>query len=78
MTWASIESHHLEKSFKFEDFSKALEFLNQCAAICESQNHHAEFILNWGSVLIRTWSHDIDGISARDHRLTKAIDQVLS
>ncbi|HIF46641.1 MAG TPA: 4a-hydroxytetrahydrobiopterin dehydratase [Candidatus Poseidoniales archaeon] len=78
MSWVLIDDHHLEKKFKFEDFKTALEFLNRCGEICESQNHHAEFVLNWGSVLVKTWSHDIDGISSRDHILISAIDEVFS
>jgi 4a-hydroxytetrahydrobiopterin dehydratase len=74
MTWLNVDDHHLEKTFNFSDFIQALEFLNKAALLCEQQNHHADFELSWGKLLIRTWSHDVDSITERDHRLCKAID----
>jgi len=76
MSWQVIDNHHLIREFKFPDFVTALDFVNKCGTICEEQNHHAEFILGWGSVTIKTWSHDVDGITERDHRLCAAIDEV--
>ena len=76
VTWQVVNNHHLEKTFSFQDFNSALEFVNIAGNICEEQDHHAEIVLNWGSVVIRTWSHDVDGITERDHNLTKAIDEV--
>ncbi len=76
MSWDVIDNHHLEKSFEFPDFAKALEFVNLAGQICEDQDHHAEFILSWGKVVIKTWSHDANGITDRDHKLAKAIDEV--
>ncbi|MDP6906337.1 MAG: 4a-hydroxytetrahydrobiopterin dehydratase [Candidatus Thalassarchaeaceae archaeon] len=75
--WTVVDSHHLERVWSFPDFSAALSFVNRVGAICESQNHHAEFELSWGKVLIRTWSHDIDGLSPRDWQLVKEIDAMM-
>ena len=72
--WQLIDNHHYERVWKFADFVSALDFVNKAGAVCEELNHHAEFVLNWGSVLVRTWSHDIDGISERDHVLIQALD----
>jgi len=76
LSWLVIDNHHLEKSFDFIDFAKALEFVNKVGMICELQDHHAEFTLSWGKVTIKTWSHDVDGITQRDYDLTKSIDEV--
>lgn len=72
--WTIVDEHHLERVWQFTDFASALEFVNKAGAICEAQNHHADFELSWGRVLIRTWSHDIDGLSDRDTQLAEAID----
>ena len=74
--WQVIDDHHLERVWSFPDFASALDFVNKVGAICEEQNHHAEFELGWGRVLVRTWSHDIDGLSSRDWTLVKEIDQL--
>ena len=75
--WKLIDNHHYERVWEFSDFVSALDFVNKAGAICEELNHHAEFVLNWGSVLIRTWSHDINGISERDHTLIESLDLLL-
>ena len=75
--WKVIDDHHLEREWSFPDFATALDFVNKVGSICEEQNHHAEFELGWGRVLVRTWSHDIDGLSARDWNLVKEIDRLV-
>jgi len=74
--WKLIDNHHYEREWKFPDFATALEFVNKAGALCEEQNHHAEFILGWGNVVVRTWSHDIDGISERDLILCESLDKL--
>ena len=76
LTWKVIDNHHLEKTFTFPDFIQALDFVNKAGQVCEEQDHHAEFILSWGKVVIKTWSHDVGGITERDHKLANAIDEV--
>ena len=76
LQWLVVDDHHLEKSFDFDDFVKALEFVNIIGDICEEQDHHAEFILSWVRVVIKTWSHDVQGITKRDYELANAIDEV--
>lgn len=75
--WKLFDNHHYERVWKFSDFVSALDFVNKAGAICEELNHHAKFVLNWGSVIVRTWSHDINGISERDHTLIEALDLLL-
>ena len=74
--WNVVDDHHLERKGEFPDFATALDFVNRVGGICESMNHHAEFELGWGSVVIRTWRQDIDGLSERDWDLVNKIDQL--
>ena len=76
LSWMVIDNHHLEKSFEFVNFAEALVFVNKIGDICELQDHHAEFTLSWGKVTIKTWSHDVEGITQRDYDLIKLIDEV--
>ena len=76
LSWMVIDNHHLEKSFEFVNFAEALVFVNRIGDICELQDHHAEFTLSWGKVTIKTWSHDVEGITQRDYDLIKLIDEV--
>ena len=78
LSWEVIDNHHLEKSFPFPDFVLALDFVNRAGQVCEDQNHHAEFILSWGSVIVKTWSHDVNAITERDFKLANSIDEVFA
>ena len=78
LSWEVKDNHHLEKSFSFPDFVLALDFVNRAGQVCEDQNHHAEFILSWGSVVVKTWSHDVNAITERDFKLANSIDEVFA
>ena len=75
--WNLIDNHHYQRTFKFPDFLMALDFVNRASNVCEEIDHHAEFILSWGEVVIRVWSHDIDGISSRDMLFCNSIDEMI-
>ena len=76
MSWENVNQEYLRKEFKFDNFITALDFVNKAGNICEKQDHHAEFILSWGSVVVKTWSHDVGGITERDITLADSIDKV--
>ena len=74
--WEVVENHHLEKSYRFEDFKSALEFVNRVGELAEEQDHHPDLYLAWGKVDITTWTHKIDGLSESDFILAAKIDCV--
>lgn len=64
--WDLVEEHHLEKTYKFENFVDALAFVNKVGEIAEAQNHHPEIELGWGRAKILIWTHKIDGLTESD------------
>jgi 4a-hydroxytetrahydrobiopterin dehydratase len=74
--WKAVDGHHLEKSWQFADFASALTFVHAVGVICEDQGHHANFEFGWGEVLVRTWTHKIDGLAEADFILAAKIDQI--
>lgn len=64
--WRLIEDHHLEKDYSFPDFRTALAFVNRVGALAEEQDHHPDIELSWGRVLVRIWTHKIDGLTESD------------
>lgn len=72
----SDDGKALEKSFKFADFSKAFAFLTRVAMHAEKVDHHPEFTSVWNRVDFRLTSHDAGGITERDVKLAKAIDEL--
>ncbi|MEE8161541.1 MAG: 4a-hydroxytetrahydrobiopterin dehydratase [Acidobacteriota bacterium] len=74
--WEVVENHHLEKSYRFEDFKSALDFVNRVGELAEEQDHHPDLYLAWGKVDITTWTHKIDGLSESDFILAAKINGV--
>lgn len=72
--WNVVEEHHIVKSFKFPDFSKALDFVNRVGAIAEEQGHHPVITFTWGRVEITIYTHKINGLTESDFILAAKID----
>jgi len=64
--WDVVKEHHLERTFKFENFVDALEFTNTVGAIAEEANHHPDILTAWGKVVVTIWTHKIDGLTESD------------
>jgi len=74
--WNVVDDHHLTRSFKFQDFQKALDFVNRVGAIAEEQGHHPDILLTWGKAEITIWTHKVDGLTESDFILAAKIDQL--
>jgi len=74
--WEVVEQHHLQRTWGFEDFATALQFVNQAGDICEQEFHHADFELGWGRVKVMIWTHKIDGLTESDFVLASKIDHL--
>jgi 4a-hydroxytetrahydrobiopterin dehydratase len=64
------------KSFKFKDFNQAFAFMARVALMAEKMDHHPEWSNVYNKVEILLSSHDAGGLTERDIRLAKFIDQV--
>ena len=74
--WEVVREHHLEKTYTFPDFEKALVFVNRAGAIAEQEGHHPDLHLSWGKVGVEIWTHKIDGLTESDFILAAKIDQI--
>lgn len=64
--WKIVDEHHLEKEFKFKDFNEALAYTNKVGAIAEEEQHHPDIYLSYGKVILKIWTHKIDGLTESD------------
>ena len=74
--WDVVNEHHLQKTYTFPDFVKALEFVNRVGGIAEEQGHHPDLHLSWGRVGVEIWTHKINGLTESDFILAAKIDRV--
>jgi len=74
--WQIVKEHHLEKKYLFPDFKSALAFTNQVGAIAEQEGHHPDIYLSYGSVVIKIWTHKVDGLTESDFVLAAKCDKL--
>ena len=73
--WELVEGHHLRKTYAFEDFRTALEFVNRVGAVAEAEGHHPDVELAWGRVVLRIHTHAVGGLTEADFHLAAKADR---
>ena len=66
----------LAARFDTGDFATGARLVAEVAGLADAMDHHPDVDLRYGAVEVRTWSHDVGGITRRDLRLAKAVSQV--
>lgn len=74
--WKVVGLQRLEKDYEFKNFKKALEFTNQVGELAEAEGHHPDIYLSWGKVVIKLWTHKINGLHENDFILAAKIDEL--
>ena len=59
--------------FTTGSFTRGVRLVSRIGALAEAANHHPDVDLRYGTVTVRTWSHDVGGLSARDLALAREI-----
>jgi len=67
----------LKRRFEFEDFVKAMAFVNRVADIAEEQGHHPDIAIHWNKVDLVLWTHKIGGLHENDFILAAKINRLL-
>ena len=66
----------ITKTFAFEDFTAAMDFMQRAAGPIDEANHHPEWTNVYNRVDVRLSSHDAGGITDRDLDLAKVLDSL--
>jgi len=67
---------HIERTFVFERFVDAIEFVNIVAEIAEGAGHHPDVDIRYTSVKLVLVTHDAGGLTLKDFEVAKRIDCV--
>ena len=74
--WRVVAGHHLTKSWTFDDFAKALAFVNRVGELAEGEGHHPDLFLKWGLVRAEIYTHSVGGLTESDFVLAAKIDEL--
>ena len=69
------DGHAITREWTFEDFAKAIAFVNRVADVAESANHHPDIhIHGWNKVRLELSTHSEGGLTQADFDMAAGID----
>jgi len=66
----------LKRIFKVKNYTEAIELTNKVAELSDSVNHHPQIILEYASVTVIWWSHNIKGLHNNDFIMADKTSQL--
>jgi 4a-hydroxytetrahydrobiopterin dehydratase len=74
-----LEGNVIVRDFKFEDFKRAMEFVNRVADEAEALDHHPDILIHgWNNVRLSVTTHSERGLTERDFKLAESINRLRS
>jgi 4a-hydroxytetrahydrobiopterin dehydratase len=74
---SGLDRQHLCRVFKFGSFKDAMRFMADAVPGIEQLDHHPEWVNRFGTVEVRTTTHDAgDQVTDRDIRLARLLDDL--
>jgi len=64
----------IQRTYQFEDFVRAMRFVNAVADAAEEMQHHPDILVRWNKVTLSVMTHDAGGITDKDFRLAARAD----
>ncbi len=71
------EKKHIERTFEFDEFSEAIDFVNSVAEIAEEDEHHPEIDIRYNKVKLTLSTHSEGGLTEVDFELAEKIDTLV-
>jgi 4a-hydroxytetrahydrobiopterin dehydratase len=68
--WTVVDGA-LQRTFEFESFPAAIDFVNRLAEVAEAENHHPDISIHYRQVTLRWWTHSQNAITERDRALAE-------
>lgn len=64
----------IERTFEFDDFTLAIDFVNAVAEIAEEEDHHPDIDIRWNKVKLALSTHSEGGLTDMDFQVAEKID----
>jgi 4a-hydroxytetrahydrobiopterin dehydratase len=73
--WQINTAGHLERRFAFADFAGAMAFAGRVGEIADTEQHHPDLYVAWGTCRVEIWTHKISGLTESDFILAAKADR---
>jgi 4a-hydroxytetrahydrobiopterin dehydratase len=71
-----LGDNNIERTFKFDGFLPAIEFVSKLAKEAEGMNHHPDIDIRWNTVKLILATHSVGGLTDLDFMLATKIDKL--
>jgi len=69
-----LEKKHIERTFEFDDFTDAIDFVNAVGEVAEEEEHHPDIDIRYNKVRLVLSTHSKGGLTELDFALAERID----
>jgi 4a-hydroxytetrahydrobiopterin dehydratase len=77
--WGIVEHNGhliLTRTFRFKGFMPGVDMVDRIAPVAESEGHHPDLHLAYGSLRVDLWTHAAGGLTENDFILAAKIDRL--
>jgi 4a-hydroxytetrahydrobiopterin dehydratase len=71
-----LESREIKREFIFQNFVRAIDFVNKVAELAEEINHHPDISISYNKVRLTLSTHKAGGLTEKDFLLASRIDKI--
>ena len=75
--WEMSDHTSIFKEFEFVNFKEAMEFAQKVGEEAQRENHHPDILIRYNKVTITLTTHDANGLTYKDFKLAKIIEQLV-
>jgi 4a-hydroxytetrahydrobiopterin dehydratase len=72
--WELLKNKSIERTFEFDDFLAAIDFVNGVAEIAEQEEHHPNIDVRFNKVRLVLSTHSEGGLTETDFDVAEKID----
>jgi 4a-hydroxytetrahydrobiopterin dehydratase len=69
-----LEKNQIERTFEFDDFADAIDFVNAVAEVADDEEHHPDIDIRYNKVRLVLSTHSKGGLTELDFGLAERID----
>lgn len=73
--WIEIGGY-LQKSFEFNSFVEAVQFVNKISELSEREDHHPIIQIDLNKVILKLRTHDESKVTEKDRQFSQKIDNI--
>ncbi len=73
----SLNGDSLQRTFRFDDFSGSMAFVDRIAELAERMQHHPDIMIRFNKVTLTLTTHDAGGLTELDFTAARATEGCL-